>query len=102
MSQKTVLELDLVGYSDVARNLEQQVGVEVVARFNDQIQEFVDVGLAAIQSNREDVVRATTGDGAILVLKEQLVLTRSPWRCLRPRKLTTHKRACRRPSGGFV
>jgi class 3 adenylate cyclase len=67
MSQRTIVELDLVGYSDLARDLEQQVGVEVVARFNDQIQEFVDVGLAAIHSTREDVVRATTGDGAILV-----------------------------------
>jgi class 3 adenylate cyclase len=70
MSQKTVLELDLVGYSDVVRNLEQQVGVEVVATFNDQIQEFVEVGLAATQSKREDIVRATTGDGAILVFEQ--------------------------------
>jgi class 3 adenylate cyclase len=69
MGQKTILELDLVGYSDVARNLEQQVGVEVVARFNDQIQGFVDDGLATIHSNRKDVVRATTGDGAILVFE---------------------------------
>jgi hypothetical protein len=40
-----------------------------VARFNDQIQEFVDLGLAAIYSSREDMVRATTGDGAILVFE---------------------------------
>jgi class 3 adenylate cyclase len=70
MSQRTIVELDLVGYSDLARNLEQQVGVEVVARFNDQIQEFVDAGLAVIHSSREDMVRATTGDGAILVFEK--------------------------------
>jgi thioesterase domain-containing protein len=54
MSQKTVLELDLVGFSDVARDLQEQMGVEIVASFNDQIQEFVDAALAAIQSKRED------------------------------------------------
>jgi class 3 adenylate cyclase len=69
MSQKTIVELDLVGYSDRARDLEQQLGVEVVAKFNDQIQEFVNVGLAAISGSREAMVRATTGDGAILVFE---------------------------------
>jgi class 3 adenylate cyclase len=66
MSVKTVVELDLVGYSHISRALEENLGTEVVARFNDQIQDFVDVGLAATMAKREQVVMATTGDGAIL------------------------------------
>ena len=66
MSTKTVVELDLVGYSDVCRMLEQNLDTEVVARFNEQIQKFVDAGLTAVEAERERVVMATTGDGAIL------------------------------------
>jgi class 3 adenylate cyclase len=65
-SRKTVVELDLVGYSSVARTLEENLGVEVVARFNQQIQTFVDAGLKAVHAGRERAVKATTGDGAIL------------------------------------
>jgi len=64
---KTVLELDLAGYSDIARRLEENLSAEVVMRFNDQIQEFVDVGLAAVALSRSKTVMATTGDGAILL-----------------------------------
>lgn len=70
MSMKTLVELDLVGYSDVCRTLEENIGTEVVARFNNQIQEFVDVGLAAIGAERIQVVLATTGDGAILAFDQ--------------------------------
>lgn len=66
MSHKTVVELDLVGYSDVCRALEENIGVEIVARFNEQIQRFVDIGLGAIGTERSGAVLATTGDGAIL------------------------------------
>ena len=66
ITAKTVVELDLVGYSDAFRALEENVGVEVVARFNDQIQGFVDAGLSAVGTQRARVVLATTGDGAIL------------------------------------
>jgi class 3 adenylate cyclase len=64
---KTVLELDLAGYSDIARQLEEQLGVRTVSQFNVQIQGFVDVGLDAVSAERSQVVMATTGDGAILV-----------------------------------
>ena len=65
---KTVLELDLVGYSSEARRLEQGLGTaEVVLRLNDQIQGFVDEGLRAVGLPREKAVMATTGDGAILL-----------------------------------
>jgi class 3 adenylate cyclase len=64
---KTVLELDLKGYSDVARDLEEHISAEIVAQFNAQIQGFVDAGLAAVGVTRTAAVLATTGDGAILL-----------------------------------
>jgi len=64
---KTVVELDLKGYSDIARELEEHFSAEIVAKFNDQIQSFVDMGLRAVSIPREQAVMATTGDGAILV-----------------------------------
>ncbi|MFL6313344.1 MAG: hypothetical protein ACJ71W_14680 [Terriglobales bacterium] len=66
MSIKTLVELDLVGYSDVCRALEENLGAHVVAQFNSQIQEFVNTGLKAVHAARAQVVLATTGDGAIL------------------------------------
>ena len=67
MSNKTVVELDLVGYSDLSRTLEENVGVEVVARLNEQIHQFVETSLARIGVGREQVMLlAKTGDGAIL------------------------------------
>jgi len=70
MAVKTVVELDLVGYSDISHTLEENLGAEVVARFNEQIQSFVDKGLAATNTTREKVVKATTGDGAILAFDD--------------------------------
>jgi class 3 adenylate cyclase len=64
---KTVLELDLVGYSGIARMLEQSTSSETVAALNDQIQGFIDQGLRSVGLAREGTVMATTGDGAILV-----------------------------------
>lgn len=65
---KTILELDLVGYSRIAKLLEELGSAAEVAGLNRQIQEFVDRGLAAVGARRADAVAATTGDGAILVL----------------------------------
>lgn len=70
MTVKTVVELDLVGYSDISRNLEENLGAKVVADFNKHIQGFVDAGLKAIKARRKDVVKATTGDGAILAFAD--------------------------------
>lgn len=64
--QKTVVELDLVGYSDLSRTLEENVGVEVVSLLNQQIQQFVDAGLTAAGAKRERAVLATAGDNAIV------------------------------------
>ena len=41
MTNKTVVELDLAGYNDAARTLEEHLGVAVVPQLNDQIQKFV-------------------------------------------------------------
>ncbi len=68
--KKTVLELDLAGYSDIARTLEENLSADVVAAFNDQIQGFVDHGLAAVGTTRAETVHATTGDGAILLFDD--------------------------------
>ena len=69
---KTVVEVDLVGYSDMARLLDDNLGARIVAEFHSQIQAFVDKGLAEIDSMRERAVLATTGDGAILAFESPL------------------------------
>lgn len=64
---KTVVELDLVGYSTVCDNLEQGLDVTSVAQLNQQIQGFIDAGLKVVGAPRDQTVIATTGDGAILL-----------------------------------
>src|SRR5437868_11181542 len=64
MSIKTVVELDLAGYSDITPAVEIDPGV--VARLNAQIQEFVNAGLKSTGAEREQVLLKTTGDGTIL------------------------------------
>jgi class 3 adenylate cyclase len=73
MNTRTVVELDLVGYSDLSRMLEENVGVQIVARLNDQIQGFVDTAVTAVGAERKQVVFATTGDGAILAFDDPAV-----------------------------
>ncbi|WP_166302398.1 hypothetical protein [Bradyrhizobium sp. 2S1] len=70
MTTKTVVELDLVRYSDVARIIEENLGAALVLKFNDQIQNFVEAGLKAVKLKRNKVVLATTGDGAILAFEQ--------------------------------
>jgi class 3 adenylate cyclase len=64
---KTVVELDLVGYSTICANFEQGLDVNSVAQLNRQIQSFVDEGLTAVDAVRHEHVMQTTGDGAIVV-----------------------------------
>lgn len=66
IARKVVVELDLVGYSSIARSLEENLNVQVAAVFNEQIQAFIDEGLRAAGAEREQVVLAGTGDGAIV------------------------------------
>lgn len=65
--KKTVVELDLVGFSTIGDNLEQGLDVHSLVQLNQQIQSFVDVGLEFVGGSRQRNVMATTGDGAILV-----------------------------------
>ena len=65
--QKTILELDLVGYSTICDNFEQGLDVTSITQLNEQIQGFIDAGLDAVNLARETTVNQTTGDGAILV-----------------------------------
>jgi class 3 adenylate cyclase len=65
--KKTVVELDLVGYSTICDTLEQGLDVKSSAELNQQIQSFVDAGLNAVNAIREQHVMQTTGDGAIVV-----------------------------------
>jgi tetratricopeptide (TPR) repeat protein len=64
--KKTIVELDLKGYSDIAREIEEHFSAEMVGKFNDQIRAFVDAGLNAVNEPRDKVFCASTGDGAIL------------------------------------
>jgi class 3 adenylate cyclase len=73
---KTVLEVDLVSYSDIARALEESLDVEAVRLFEDQIQKFVDSGLAAVGVRRKDVVLGTAGDNAILIFDNAATMHR--------------------------
>jgi HEAT repeat protein/class 3 adenylate cyclase len=66
---KTVLELDLASYADVARVLEENLDVTAVKAFEDQIQSFVDRGLQSVGLKRADVVLGTAGDNAILIFE---------------------------------
>lgn len=69
---KTVVELDLVGFSTIGDNLEQGLDIHSAAQLNEQIQTFVDAGLKAVNARRDQHVMHTTGDGAILVFDTAL------------------------------
>jgi class 3 adenylate cyclase/tetratricopeptide (TPR) repeat protein len=64
---KTILEIDLASYADVARVLEENLNVTAVKAFEDQIQSFVDHGLKSVDLDRADVVLGTAGDNAVLM-----------------------------------
>jgi serine/threonine protein kinase len=66
---RTIVELDLKGYSDLARDLEQNLGVLVVARLNEQIQGFVEAGLSALDRPPHCAVLGTAGDNAFVVFE---------------------------------
>jgi TolB-like protein/class 3 adenylate cyclase/cytochrome c-type biogenesis protein CcmH/NrfG len=71
---KTVLELDLAAYSDIASALEENLDVQAVKTFQDQIQSFVDEGLNQLGIRRDDVVFATAGDNALLIFDDPSVM----------------------------
>ena len=68
--EKTVVEIDLAGYSTIANALQDALGVETSRRLNQQIQDLVDRGLANVGASRAQTVAQTTGDGAILIFDD--------------------------------
>ena len=71
--KKTIIELDLIGYGDIARELEEHFSADIVIRFNDQIQTFITDALKVAGVEPQDTVMATTGDGAILMFDKPSV-----------------------------
>jgi transcriptional regulator with XRE-family HTH domain len=73
---RVIVELDLSRYSDIARHLEQSLGVAAVAALNDQIQALVRQALTDIGQRPEDALVLTTGDGAILAFEQAATASR--------------------------
>ncbi|MBF0227711.1 MAG: adenylate/guanylate cyclase domain-containing protein [Desulfobacterales bacterium] len=73
---KTVLELDLVSYGEISIFLEENLSVEAVEKFENQIQQFVDSGLDHVGLKRHDVVVGTAGDNAILLFNDVVTMHR--------------------------
>ncbi|MEI7731001.1 MAG: hypothetical protein WCO56_15605 [Verrucomicrobiota bacterium] len=68
--KKTIVELDLKGYSDLARELEENLSVDVVASLNEQIQGFVKAGLKAVSISWDQAVLGTAGDNAFVIFDQ--------------------------------
>lgn len=69
--RKTVVELDLVGYSILVKMLEENLGVNTVTHLNQQIQGFIDTGLKAVSEMRERVlVVSNNGDNAVITFDD--------------------------------
>lgn len=64
--RKTIVELDLVGFSDLARRFEQNLGVYAVEELKLTIQRFVDVALSSVGVSRHPTVITKKGDNALL------------------------------------
>ncbi|MEH2239352.1 hypothetical protein [Nostoc sp.] len=68
--RKTVVELDLVGYGNLVKTVEEHLGVQIVPHLNNQIQGFVDSGLSKVNQKREEVVIASNGDNAVILFED--------------------------------
>lgn len=75
-SIKTVLEIDLYSYNDIATFIEENLDVAAVKAFEDQIHRFVDYGLNAVGLRRDDVVLGTAGDNAVLIFDDATTMHR--------------------------
>jgi hypothetical protein len=67
--KKTVVILDLKGYGDVARELEEQISAGVVIKLKDQIQSFVNEGLEIAGVDPNHAKLDETGDGTVLMFE---------------------------------
>ena len=67
MLRKTVAVVDMVGYSSIARLLEQNISAASVSELNKQIQTFMTRALEQLPPAQAYTVVARTGDGIILL-----------------------------------
>ena len=67
MLRKTVAVVDMVGYSSIARLLEQNISAASVSELNKQIQAFMTRALELLPPAQAYTVVARTGDGIILL-----------------------------------
>lgn len=67
MLRKTVAVVDMAGYSDIARLLEQNISAASVSELNRQIQAFITRSLERLSASQPYVTVARTGDGIILL-----------------------------------
>jgi class 3 adenylate cyclase len=67
MLRKTVAVVDMVGYSSIARMLEQNISAASVSELNKQIQNFMTRALEQLPPAQAYTVVARTGDGIILL-----------------------------------
>jgi hypothetical protein len=65
---KVVVVIDLSRYSDICKQLEQQLDVTAVGALNDQIKELIGLGLAGASIAPGSAPYKGTGDGAIIAL----------------------------------
>lgn len=66
--EKVVVVIDLSRYSDICKELEQQLDVTAVVAVNDQVTSLIGLALAAANIPSERPPCKGTGDGAILAL----------------------------------
>jgi class 3 adenylate cyclase len=70
IARRTIVELDLVGYSDIARYLDEHLGANAVMQLNRQIQGFVNDALQSVATSHRDAVNSRAGDNAIVMFEQ--------------------------------
>jgi class 3 adenylate cyclase len=66
--EKTVLEVDLVRYTQTAVNVQENIGLPGLKMFEDQVRGIINSGLNRVGLNRDEVVLGEAGDNAIMIL----------------------------------
>ena len=64
--KSTAVLVDLVGYSDMSRLLEDSLGVQATLSLNQQVQRLIGDALSESGGTAAENVVMTTGDGALL------------------------------------
>ena len=66
--EKTVLEVDLVRYTQTAVNVQENIGLPGLKMFEDQVRGIINSGLNRVGLNRDEVVLGEAGDNALMIL----------------------------------